>query len=65
MELGNSIFQNQSIIYHNHKFQFLNYTCICFQENTKKKNLIKIYQITCFEKQSHLKNDTLIAINHK
>lgn len=31
----------------------------------KKKNLIKIYHITCFEKQSHLKNDTLIAINHK
>lgn len=62
MELGNSIFQNQSIIY---QIPILNYTCICFQENTKKKNLIKIYHITCFEKQSHLKNDTLIAINHK
>lgn len=36
-----------------------------FPGKYKKKNLIKIYHITCFEKQSHLKNDTLIAINYK
>lgn len=64
MELGNSIFQNQSIIYHNHKFQFCIHVSVS-RKIQKKKNLIKIYHITCFEKQSHLKNDTLIAINHK